>query len=115
MTFNASLDVNSDWYTGSDGYLYTDVLENMQLKSDDSVSIKLVLTKHMTEENTGLVNNIAEIYEDYNTYGVPDINSTPANRIEKENDMGRADVIISINTGNVVLYISVIMFAIVAI
>lgn len=112
MTFNSSLDVNSDWYTGSDGNLYTDVLENMQLKSDDSVSIKLVLTKHMTEENTGLVNNIAEIYEDYNTYGVPDINSTPANKAQGENDMGTADTIIAVKTGEALVYTSIIIITI---
>lgn len=69
----------------------------------------------MTQENTGTIINKAEISKHYNEYMLNDINSTPANRNEKENDMGRADVIISINTGNVVLYISVIMSAIVAI
>ena len=71
--------------------------------------IKLVLTKQMTTENTGLVNNQAEIYEDYNTYGITDKNSTPGNKVQKENDIGTADVIISVKTGEVFIYISVII------
>ena len=66
----------------------------------------------MTEENTGLVNNIAEIYEDYNTYGVPDINSTPANKAQGENDMGTADTIIAVKTGEALVYTSIIIITI---
>ena len=53
----------------------------------------------MTNENTGVVNNRAEIAEAYNEYGTSDINSTPNNKISGENDLGAADVIIAISTG----------------
>ena len=112
MTFNSALEVNSDWYTGLDGNLYTDVLENTEIKSNDSASVKLVLVKQMTEENTGITNNQAEIYEDYNTYGISDINSTPANKAQGENDLSAADMIISVKTGEVFVYISVIIITI---
>ena len=112
MTFNSSLESNKDWYTGSDGALYTSALENIELKAGDSRSVKLVLTKQMTEENTGLVNNQAEIYEDYNTYGIADINSTPANRAQGENDLSSADLIIAVKTGEVFVYVSVIIMTI---
>ena len=109
MTFNSSLESNKDWYTGKDGNLYSEKLADQELKSGESVSLKLVLTKQMTEENTGIVNNIAEIYEDYNKYGVSDTNSTPANKKQNENDLSSADVVISIKTGEVLIYISIIV------
>ena len=112
MTFNSALDVNSGWYTGTDGNLYSEALQDKELKSGESATVKLILSKQMTEENTGIVNNLAEIYEDYNTYGITDKNSTPGNKVQSENDLGSADVIISIKTGEVFIYISVIVTSI---
>ena len=57
----------------------------------------------MTNENTGVVNNRAEIAEDYNEYGIADVNSTPNNNMTGENDMGSADVIIGISTGGTII------------
>ena len=53
----------------------------------------------MTADNVGLINNRAEIYEDYNKYGEADIDSKPNNQNIKEDDMNAADVIIAISTG----------------
>lgn len=112
MTFNSTL--NPDWYTGTDGNLYTSALADVELKPGETREIKLVLTKQMTEENTsGIVNNIAEIAEDYNIYGVSDINSTPMNKAQGENDMGSADAIITVKTGEVFIYISVIITSVI--
>lgn len=110
MTFKSEL--NPDWYTGNDGMLYTTALENVELKTGETKEIKLVLTKQMTEENTGMINNIAEIYEDYNIYGVSDKNSTPGNKVQNENDMSSADTIITVKTGEVFIHISVIIVSI---
>lgn len=109
MSFNSSLKDNQGWYTGTDGNLYYTGLENTELKSNESKTIKLVLTKQMTDENTGLVNNVAEIYEDYNIYGISDCNSTPANKAQGENDLGFADISILIKTGETFIYVSVII------
>ncbi len=112
MKFNSTL--NPDWYTGTDGNLYTSALADVELKPGETREIKLVLTKQMTEENTsGIVNNIAEIAEDYNIYGVSDINSTPMNKAQGENDMGSADAIITVKTGEVFIYISVIITSVI--
>lgn len=111
MTFSSTL--NPDWYTGTDGNLYTTQLADVELKPGETREIKLVLTKQMTEENTGLVNNITEIAEDYNIYGVSDTNSTPMNKAQGENDMGVADAIITVKTGEVFIYISVIITSII--
>ena len=109
MTFNSGLEANSNWYTGTDGNLYSSALSEVMLAPGESKTIKLVLTKQMTEENTGIVNNLAEIYEDYNEYGRSDINSTPANKAQGENDLGAADLIIAVKTGETLIYISVII------
>lgn len=107
MTFVS--DLNTDWYTGTDGNLYTTALEDVQLTTGESRELTLVLSKKMTEENTGIVNNRAEIYEDYNIYGISDKNSTPANNAQGENDLGAADAIITVRTGEVFVHISVII------
>ncbi len=109
MTFNSSLKDNQGWYTGTDGNLYYTGLAETELKSNESKTIKLVLTKQMTEENTGMVHNIAEIYEDYNIYGISDCNSTPGNKAQNENDLSFADTGIFIKTGEVFIYTSVII------
>ena len=111
MTFSSTL--NPDWYTGTDGNLYTSALADVELKPGESREVKLVLTKQMTEENTGNVNNIAEIAEDYNIYGVSDTNSTPLNKAQGENDMSSADAIITVKTGEVFIYISVIITSVI--
>ena len=108
MTYNSSM--NSNWYTGSDGYLYTNQLENTEIKPKESVSIKLVLEKKMNSENTsGIVNNQAELTKDYNIYGITDFNSSLGNRKQGENDLSNADALITINTGDTLIYISVII------
>lgn len=109
MSFNSSLKDNQGWYTGTDGNLYYTGLSETELKSNEAKTIKLVLTKQMTEENTGLVHNIAEIYEDYNIYGISDCNSTPGNKAQNENDLSFADTGIFIKTGEVFIYTSVII------
>lgn len=111
MTFSSTL--NKDWYTGTDGNLYTTALADVELKPGETKEIKLVLTKQMTEENTGIVNNLAEIAEDYNIYGVSDTNSTPFNKAQGENDLGLADAILTVKTGEVFIYVSVIITTVV--
>lgn len=102
LKFNS--ETNSDWYLGTDGNIYNSSLANKILQPGESTTLRLVLTKQVTENNTGLTNNTAEIYEAYNDAGLEDYNSTPANKVQNENDLGQADIIIGIKTG-VVLYI----------
>ena len=109
MKFNSSFEANSKWYTGSDGNLYSTAIANDEIARGESRTIKLVLTKEMTENNTGIVNNLAEIYDDYNIYGISDRNSVPANKAQGENDLGSADSVILIKTGESLLYVSVII------
>ena len=107
MKFQSEL--NKDWYTGTDDNLYTNAFADRELKAGESAEVRLVLQKDMTAENTGIVNNRAEIFEDYNIYGVSDKNSTPANKAQGENDMGSADAILTVRTGEVLINFSVVI------
>ena len=108
MVFNSTLGTNSDWYTGSDGNLYTEQIAKKQLAKGQSTTFKLVLTRQMTEENTDIVSNIAEIFEDYNTQGYTDLNSKAGNKAQGENDMSSADLAIMVKTGAVFINVSII-------
>ncbi len=110
MTFNSGL--NPDWYTGNDGNLYTKALADAELTAGQSKDIKLVLTKQMTAENTGNVSNTAEIAEDFNIYGVSDKNSIPNNKAQGEDDISTADLIITVKTGETIIYLSAIISSI---
>ena len=103
LKFNSEL--NKDWYQMGE-YLYSTSMANDKLMAGESKTLKLTLTKSMTGEDTGLINNRAEIAEAYNELGIADSNSTPGNNAKGENDMGDANVILSIKTGGVV-YVSI--------
>ena len=113
LTFTSEL--NTDWYLSGD-YLHTKSLENVELKPGEEKEVKLILTKTMTNENIGLINNRAEIYQSYNKFGESDIDSTPNNQIQNEDDLGSADIIIGISTGgSITAYIILIMINIILI
>lgn len=103
-----SSELNKYWYKTNTG-LYNSSLANEKIAAGESKELTLVLTKSMTENNTGLVNNTAEIAEAYNELGLADSNSTPGNKTQGENDMSSADVIISIKTGEKIFYITLIV------
>ena len=52
----------------------------------------------------GLKTNTAEISEDYNDKGIPDIDSTPNNKKPKEDDIDDAPVMLSVKTGHAQVY-----------
>lgn len=106
MKFNSEL--NRDWYESTNGDLYNSSLANTKLESGQSQELTLTLTRKMTDKNVGIVNNNAELYEVYNEEGVSDIDSTPANKVNGEDDMSAADVVISVKTGDVVIYTALI-------
>ena len=96
-----SSELNKDWYQTQSG-LYNASLANDVIKPGETREVTLTLTKNMTENNVGLINNTAEIDESYNELGLADSNSTPGNRVNGENDMGSADVLLGIRTGGAV-------------
>ena len=67
----------------------------------------------MTESNTGLTNNKAEIESSYNTLGIPNTASNSNNKNSK--DLGSADAIISVKTGAAVSYITLTLTIVIVI
>ncbi len=109
-----SSELNKDWYINSNK-IYNSSLANSEIKPGQTEEVTLTLTKVMTDNNTGRTNNMAEITKDYNDLGLSDGNSTPANKAQGENDMGSADIIISIKTGGVIYLTVAIIILIVLI
>ena len=109
LTFSSEM--NKDWYQTGNG-IYTAVLSNEPIAPGESKTVTLTVVKNMNENNTGRINNRAEIAEDYNDLGIADVNSTPGNQDTSENDLGSADVILSIRTG-AVTYISIVVAVII--
>ena len=106
--YKFSSELNKDWYqTGST--IYNNSLANTKLLPGESKEVTLTLTKQMTENNTGLIANTAEIAESYNEQGLKDMDSTEANKTKGEDDMAQADLIIGIKTGEIVATVVVIL------
>ncbi len=107
LDFSSTL--NPEWYQDTDGNLYNTSLESRLINPGEEVELTLVLTKTMTDENTGVTNNTAEIYEASNDEGISDIDSTPGNKATGEDDFGSADVIITVKTGGAVVYVGIVI------
>ena len=110
--YKFSSEMNKDWYQSGDT-ISNISLANTKIEPGESKEITLILTKQMTENNTGLINNTAEITESYNEQGILDIDSTPGNSIITEDDMGSADVILSIKTGEIIMTVIIIITTII--
>ena len=104
LSFNSEL--NSNWYQSGE-YLYSNSLSNTKIEPGETKELTLVLTKTMTETNTGLVNNTAEIAEDYNSLNVKDKDSTSGNKQKSEDDMSSSDLIISVKTGGAISFVAI--------
>ena len=57
-----------------------------------------------SENNLGLISNQAEIYEAYNDLGLEDVDSTVANKASNEDDMSNADLVVTVKTGEYILF-----------
>jgi hypothetical protein len=99
-----SSELNTNWYK-ADGNLYNTSLQDTEIQPGEEKEITLILTKKMTTNNVGLVNNTAEIYLDQNALSLADIDSTAGNKVNSEDDFGSANVIIAIATGGLQVYI----------
>jgi len=108
LKFNSEL--NKDWYEGKDGVIYNASLANTIINPGESKEVTLILTKNMNGDNDfGLINNSAEIYETSNDYGALDVDSTPGNKATNEDDYSTANVLTSVKTGDIVIYTTLIV------
>lgn len=97
MKFNS--EINKDWYISStDGKLHTQGLSS-EIKPGENATIKLTLIKTMTNDNTGLTLNTAEIQKSSNDQALQDRDSIAGNNKTGEDDISNAQLIISVKTG----------------
>ena len=110
LTFNSGL--NSDWYKKGNN-VYTSSLSDTLIEPGESKEVTLTLTKKMTEVNTGLTNNKAEIESAYNSLGIP--NTTTDKNNEGTSNAGSADAIIGVKTGTAASYVALTLTTIIVI
>lgn len=113
-SLNFSGALNKGWYQSGQN-IYNTTLSKTKIEPGETKEITLVLTKMMTESNTGLINNRAEIETAYNSLGIQDVDSTPNNQEKSEDDMGSADLIIGVKTGAAISYIILTLTTIIVI
>jgi len=102
---------NPEWKE-VDGKIVTRALENTLLQPGEYADVTVVLTWINGTNNLGTKVNVAEISEDYNDYGTPDIDSTPNNKVPGEDDIDDAPVILTVRTGEPIIYTGVAIAAI---
>ena len=101
-----SSELNQDWYiSDNNGAVYNTALANEKIEPGQSREVTLILSLSITDKNIGaIINNNAEIYESYNDQGIQDYDSQEANRLESEDDMSNADIMLSLSTGKIIIY-----------
>ena len=95
MEFHSEL--NTEWYAGEDGNIYNTTLASTVINPGEIKTVKLVLLKTMTKNNTGATANIAEISET--------INSKDYSDIDLSNNQSTAEIIVNPATGRVIAYV----------
>ena len=99
---------NPDWEV-QEGKVVTHKLAGKILEPRESAEVTIRLTWINKEDNMGLKINIAEISKDYNEYGSPDIDSTPNNKVPAEDDIDDAPIMLTVKTGQTILYVGLII------
>lgn len=94
---------NPEWKE-VEGKIVTRQLENTLLQPGETADVTVILTWINGENNLGLKVNTAEISEDYNEFGTPDIDSTPNNKVPGEDDIDDAPIMLAIRTGRPIVY-----------
>lgn len=89
VEFNQSK--NPDWVLGNDGNIYAKDLKEKLLRKGEKLELKLILTKTMTEENTGTLSNKVGLVKTYNS------NNESENT---DNNTNVQNTLILISTGN---------------
>ena len=91
---------NPLWIDLGGGVISTTQLENTLLQPGETATVDVILTWINGQDNMGLKVNTAEISKDSDD----DIDSTPDNKVPKEDDIDDAPVMLSIKTGEMRIY-----------
>lgn len=95
---------NPSWTDEGNNIISTRALENTLLQPGEYADVDVLLTWINNESNIQVMTNVAEISEDYNDKGIPDIDSIPDNKKAGEDDIDDAPVLVSISTGQARIY-----------
>ena len=96
-----SSELSKSWAKNSDGTLINNSLSNETIQPGQSRELTLILTKSMTSNSTGTFTNEALIGSVSNDSNVAELNAN--------DNSSKADLIISISTGETIIYISIIV------
>jgi len=96
---------NKQWTKGSGNEITTNALANTLLQPGQTATVSVTLQWVNGENNFGLQTNVAEISQDKNDSGTPDIDSTPNNKKDGEDDIDKAEIMLAISTGSAPTYI----------
>ena len=99
-------DLNKDWYLAENGNVYNSSLEDTKINPGESKELSLVVTMKITESTLDVLSNKAEIYECYNEQALLDMDSTPGNKVDDEDDLSKAEIVVSLVTGTIIKYIT---------
>lgn len=104
-------EINQNWYKSeNNNTVFNASLAETEIKPGETKEVTLILSYNITDKNIGtIINNNAEIYETYNKQGLSDIDSNEANMLEQEDDISKADIILSVATGRIMLNIGIIL------
>ena len=98
---------NPDWKEAN-GKIVTNALKDTLLQPGDQGFVDVILTWENDENNMGVMTNVAEISADKNDSDTPDIDSTPNNKKEGEDDIDDAPVALTVNAGKAKTYTALI-------
>ena len=90
------------------GKITTDQLKDTLLKPGDTATVDVLLTWVNSEDNMGVMTNVAEISKDKNDSNTKDIDSTPNNKKSGEDDIDDAPVALTVVAGSKPTYIILI-------
>ena len=109
LAFNEEDNTEYKWKVKEGGIVTTDYLKDKLLRPGESAELKIVLRWVNSRDNMGQKVNVAEITKDENEYGVNDIDSTPNNNKDGEDDQDNAIVLLLTNTGSRPIHITLII------
>ena len=90
------------------GKIVTNALKDTLLQPGEQGFVDVLLTWENDENNMGVMTNVAEISEDKNESDTPDIDSTPNNKKDGEDDIDDAPVALTVNAGKAPTYFAMI-------
>lgn len=101
------------WKQAEDGTITTDYLKETLLHKGETAEVPVILTWVNGENNLGVKVNYAEISEDFNAYGAPDIDSTPNNftgkPVEDDEDLDEVRLNVRTGTADITSYVIISM------